>query len=236
MLRTLLHSAILGLALLLVASNAALADSAHLTVIPPATAEAQTGRDYGEWSAVWWKTMLALSNSQSPIMDFVGVECHRGERPSVFLLAGAGTTDSVSRRCTVPTDKPIFMPIINVECSNVEVGTVYFGATAADRAKCAAQIVDTASNLVVTLDGVAVPNPGRFRAASPPFSFTMPAAQNFLGVPGVTSGRSASDGYWILLRPPSPGKHVIHVEGAFLSTAASFSQNVTYLLQAVEDD
>jgi hypothetical protein len=232
MLRTLLSSTTLGLVLSLAASSAALADTSHLTVIPPAAAAAQTGRDYSEWSAVWWKTMLALPNSQSPVMDLTGTQCRRGELPSVFLLAGAGTTDPVVRHCTVPAGKPIFMPIINTECSNVE-GPPFFGATAENRAKCAAQIVDTTSidSLVVTLDGVGVPNVGRFRAASPPFAFTMPAVHNFLGLPGVTSGDSASDGYWILLSPPSPGGHVIHVEGAFLSTTTPFSQNITYLLQ-----
>ncbi len=40
-----------------------------------------------------------------------------------------------------------------------------------------------------------------------------------------------SDGYWLMLKPLSPGNHVILWEGAFVSgPGAGFSQNVTYNL------
>jgi hypothetical protein len=43
----------------------------------------------------------------------------------------------------------------------------------------------------------------------------MPATDNILGLPGVTSGSSVSDGYFVMLKPLSPGSHVIHFKGYF---------------------
>src|SRR5438105_4577317 len=66
-------SALVALSLLvsaLAALSSALvsADPSPLVIIQPANAASQTGRTYGEWSAVWWQTMLALSNDQSPVL------------------------------------------------------------------------------------------------------------------------------------------------------------------------
>jgi hypothetical protein len=217
-------------ALIMASPSPALASG--LTVISPAASSAQTGKTYGELSAAWWQTMLPIPVESNPTFDSTGVNCQSGETPKIFFLAGEGSGNPVTRTCKVPSTKPLFFPIINVECSNVE-NPPFFGATDADRKACAQGFADEIglSTLRLTLDGVAIGNLARFRAASPPFSFTMPRNDNILFVQGKTSGRSVSDGYWALLEPPAPGNHVIHFEGAFVSgPGAGFSQNVTYQL------
>ncbi|HJY84931.1 MAG TPA: hypothetical protein VKK81_28095, partial [Candidatus Binatia bacterium] len=63
------------------------------------------------------------------------------------------------------------------------------------------------------------------------FHFRTPAHNNILFLDGVTSGRSVSDGYWLLLEPLSPGSHMLHFEGALVSGPfAGFLQDVTYNL------
>ena len=82
----------------------------------------------------------------------------------------------------------------------------------------------------MVIDGKEVQDLGDFRAQSPFFDFILPP-DNFLGLAGVTSGSAVSDGYWLMLKPLSPGNHVIRFEGAFVSgPGAGFSQNVTYNL------
>jgi len=75
----------------------------------------------------------------------------------------------------------------------------FFGANDADRRACAAAIIDGVgiSTLTATIDGTTLGGQdlSAFRFASPPFNFLMPAQNNFLVMPFVTSGRSASDGY-----------------------------------------
>jgi hypothetical protein len=66
-----------------------------------------------------------------------------------------------------------------------------------------------------------------FRTQSPFFSFTTPP-NNILGSSGGP-GMSVSDGYWLMLRRLSPGKHTIKFGGGFVSgVGAGFSENVTY--------
>jgi hypothetical protein len=217
--------------LALVMVSPALAGTGKPTVIPPPASSAQTGKTYGELAAAWQQTILPIATSLNPQNDSSGANCQRGNTSQIFFLAGSLTSTPVTRNCTVPATKPIFFPIINGECSNLEQPP-FFGATDAERATCAQTLIDGVSigSLKVTLDGRAVPNLGRFRAASPPFDFTVPA-DNILGVPGPASGRSSSDGFWVLLRPLHRGNHVIHFEAAVVSgPAAGFTQDVTYLL------
>jgi hypothetical protein len=214
-------------------SPAVLADESNLAVVPPSESFEQTGSTYGELSAAWWRTMLAIPQEKNPSLDTSGINCPGGDTPRIFFLAGQGTFTPVTRSCTVPADKPLFFPIINVECSNIEAKP-FFGATDGARSACARKVMDGTgiSTLKVTLDGIAVPNLSMFRAASPPFNFTIPPNDNilFLGN-GETSGRSASDGFWVLVRPPHSGQHVIHFEGAFArGVGAGLAQDVTYHL------
>lgn len=116
--------------------------------------------------------------------------------------------------------------------SNVEAPP-FFGRTDADRLECARQLVDGIApvSVVVTDDGKSVPALRNFRVASPPFNFTTPAHDNVLGLDGVTSGRSGTDGYWAMLTPLRPGKHTVHFEAAISAGPfAGLTQNVTYNL------
>jgi hypothetical protein len=207
---------------------------APLSIIQPADAVAQSSKSYGEWSAVWWQTMLALSNDDNPILDTTGGDCVNGDAPQIFFLAGAARAKPVIRHCTVPAGKPLFFPILNTECSTVE-SPPFFGRNDAQLTKCAKILVDgvNINSLKGTLDGVSVPNLAGYRVASPVYTFTMRATNNFLGLDGVTGGRSAADGYYLLLARPAPGDHTIHFEGAFDSgPGAGFSLSVTYHLTA----
>jgi hypothetical protein len=221
------------LALLIAAPLVAAAAS---PVLPPADAPTRTGKTYAEWSAAWWQYVFAVPASSNPNFDLTGIHCNVNQTANVFFLNGAPTTAAVTRTCTVPSTQPLFFPLINAECSNVE-SPPFFGANDAERAACAASFIDGVgiSTLTATIDATTLR--GRdlsgFRFSSPPFDFQMPAQNNFLGLPGVTSGRSASDGFWLMLEPLAPGSHTLHFEAAFVhGPGRGFSQNITYQLTA----
>jgi hypothetical protein len=212
-----------------------------LGLMVPATSLAQVvvppdvvvfGKTYEEWSAVWWQWNFPIPVPSNPTFDTTGQHCGVRQSRPVFFLAGIATGEPVTRECTVPSDTPLFLPLINAECSNVEQPP-FFGRTDAERLACAQEVIDGVSidSLKASIDGVAVGGLEDFRVQSPPFDFRMPAQNNILDLPGVTSGRSASDGYWLMLEPLSPGPHVIHFEAVVVSgPGAGFSQNVTYNL------
>ncbi len=190
------------------------------------------GKTYGEWSAEWWEWNFSIPVPSNPSFDTTGGNCRIHQSRPVFFLAGTATGEPVTRGCTVPSEKPLFFPLINVECSNVE-SPPFFGSTDEERLGCAQAFINDVgrSTLNATIDGVKVKHLKRFRVESPPFDFRMPAQNNILFLPNVTSGRSASDGYWLMLKPLSPGTHVLHFEAALVSGPfAGFSQNVTYHL------
>lgn len=222
---------VLGLAIVPV--SRAMAENPNPGVFPPD--ENVSGMTYGDWSAAWWQYLLTIPTNTNP--STTGLNCGIGQSTGpVFFLTGAPTSAQVTRECTVSTKKALFFPIINIECSTVE-SAPFHGNNGQELRTCAAGFADGigVDTLKVTVDGIKLQRPGLYRAQSPLFDFIMPAADNFLGVPGVTSGSSVSDGYWVMLKPLSPGQHVLHFKGEITSgPGEGFSQDVTYHLTITE--
>jgi hypothetical protein len=139
----------------------------------------------------------------------------------------------VRNNCVVPSGKFLFLPILNLECSNIEGN----GATAMDLRSCAAPISESAVNLELDIDGSTVPSPQRFRALSPSFHFDLPDG-NLLGAPAGSCFpdgalcqpyQSISDGYYVMLAPLANGRHTIHFHGTF--PTFPFTLDVTYHLK-----
>ena len=194
---------------------------------------AYTGRLNSEWAEGWYLWWDLIPVSINPSFDSTGAHCNLNQTRPVFFLAGDGTFSGapVTRTCTVPS-VPLFLPMLTAECSNVEAPPS-FGGTDAARLQCARSLIDGIApiTVVVTIDGQAVPALRDYRVASPPFRFTTPAHDNVLGLEGVTSGKSATDGYWIMLSALRPGTHTVHFEAALSAGPfAGLTQNVTYHL------
>jgi hypothetical protein len=75
-----------------------------------------------------------------------------------------------------------------------------------------------------------LPDVQKYRAKSPAFELVLPADNVFGLQQGKT--RSVSDGFWIILKPLSAGKHEIHFSGSavdFSSTSSlNFATEATY--------
>jgi hypothetical protein len=185
------------------------------TVVQPGQTFAGAG--YGEWSARWWQWAFALSGTNA-FTDPSGAACGVGQSGRVWFLGGQFGQET-SPTCTVPPGVGALVPVVNGECSSLEGN----GATDQELADCAAgqmNAVDT-TTLTARVDGQAVDATG-FRFATPAFGITA-VADNPFGVPPGT-GRSVADGYYLLLRPLSVGRHTIDVHadlpsfGAFITT------------------
>jgi hypothetical protein len=118
-------------------------------------------------------------------------------------------------------------PTYNGECSTIEYPQF---KTESDLRNCAKSQADKATNVDASVDGVKIPNLKSYRAQSSLFDLTLPNNNVF----GLTSGntKSVADGYWIILKPLSQGKHEIHFSGSsvdFTSTGVqNFATDVTY--------
>lgn len=230
-------SLVFAMVLLLGVTTGARAD-----LIPPA--QNLFGMTLGDWSAAWWQWVLAIPAANNPAADASGAKCgvDQGSGP-VFFLTGNFTSAATLDRteCQVPAGRTLVFPIINTECSTLEAAPFY-GANEKELRACAAASMDgiNPATLVLTVDGVAVPNLYQLRAQSPVFTFHLPANNIIalktgkkVGISG-NSGMSVSDGIWAMLQPLPPGPHTIHFAGAIQSGPTPYSVDVTYHLTVLQ--
>ena len=160
------------------------------------------GLSYGDWSVKWRQWAFSIPTDKSPIFDKSGIYCDTNQdNPNVWFLTGSGG-GKAERACTIPADKSIFFPIINVECSYAETPTF---STETELRDCARADQDTVSSLRLTIDGLEIENVTKFRTDSPLFNFTTPESGLF-GWNSTTS-QGVSDGYCVMLKPLPPGAH-----------------------------
>lgn len=194
-----------------------------------APTDSALGMSLGDWGAAWWQWVLSIPADRTPLKDETGSLCAEGQGAGpVFFLAGSWVGE-VQRTCEVSAGQALFFPLINTECSTVEPDP-WYGENEAELRQCAGRNADNydPDSLVVTVDGVELGGLDQYRAQSAVYTFTMPAPNNnILGEPH-TEGLSVTDGYWMMLKPLSPGEHTVHFEGA--PVGAAWSQNVTYTI------
>ena len=197
-------------------------------VVPPSVNE--FGNPYGEWTARWWQWLLSIPATTNPNLASGSVDCTLGQTGQVWFLAGlfAGVPPlpPVTRSCTIPGGKDLLLSPRNA----------LFGEGVGDCTgpsdcnptllrELAAENVDNPT-LEVRVDHVAVKNLDQYRVASPVFTVFFPQNAVFGLEPG-THGPVVSDGYFVLLKPLSPGPHTIHLKGV---ANDGFTVEVTYYL------
>ena len=117
-----------------------------------------SGRDLGDLTADWWNWAL---QKPSPLEGSYngGPKCDGNYVKGVFFLAGAalGAPPKVERTCTVPANKPIFFPVVNVICSKAFTGHQPKPDPKPYDKKCAEpttdDVIDPPSKFFATLDG-----------------------------------------------------------------------------------
>ena len=188
------------------------------------------GKGYEELAADWLVWVSAIPASSNPLFDDNGSYAAVGQGGKVWYLVGNTTGDQTERAITVPTGVAVFFPIVNQFWINTpEYGDPPWSDQAeADVRALLAEIVNTAENLVLEIDGKVYPNVYTLRASSPVAMCTLPPVDNIFGVILAPVPREClSDGYWALLPPLSVGEPTVRFAGGF-SYGDGFSLDVTY--------
>jgi hypothetical protein len=210
---------IAGLALVasLFAADAAPPDSAAdaLTTGPV------DGVGVGEWTARWWR--WALNQPVPPYLDPDGRLCELGQDGPVWFLAGTNGRFRPKRECHIPDGKYLLVPVINM---------VYWQRDATEpRLSCDALQASAAVNndhlrsAVALLDDKPVGDVRLFRVRSEgcfPMDPDDPA-----------SLLAAADGYWLMIRPLSRGRHTLVVGANYGDSEEDYAgmhQNFEYVL------
>jgi hypothetical protein len=189
------------------------------------------GLTYSEWTAKWWEWAFLMPEADNPSIDDTGKNCAINQTGPVWFLAGT-FGGAVTRECTIPSDKGILVPLVNVACDSATEPSL---DTEAELRSCAKADQDTVIAKEITVDGVNIGNLDSYRFQSPLFNLTLPE-NNIAGVAPQTA-KAVSDGYWILIEPLSLGSHEIHFKAALGDPTAigttNFALDVRYLLTVV---
>jgi hypothetical protein len=175
--------------------------------------EAVADRTQEMWSARWWMWASSFGDAPSPVRDLTGELCAAGQEGEVFFLAGTFERRPIHRTCKVPAGKYVFFPLVNYV-------VMPDGMAPCDSlSNTARAMTDGPLSLFAELDGLALPDLAKQRLAT--FKcFNINASS------GGAKLMSASNGYWLMLKPLSPGKHTLHFGGVL----PSLRQDLTYTL------
>ena len=190
------------------------------------------GQTYGQWSAAWWQWAASIPQGRSPLFDDTGDHCDQAQQGPVWFLAGSfaavpvssGFAATATRRCEVPGGRSLFFPILNAEADNL-CPVANPPATVHGLRQQVAALLAPKTTVTADLDGVPIRNVDDYRAASPAFTITYPAHNICPTTPG--SSVAVADGYYLMLKPLSPGAHTLH----FVGTIPGFSLDITYHLR-----
>jgi len=182
-------------------------------LLPPS--EKVAGRAQVDWSKSWWQWAGSFARYESPVADKAGSRCHLKQSGPVWFLAGTYGTQRTIRSCTVPVGKYLFFPLVNYV-----VYPQYVGSLTCEQATAKARtMTDGASSLLLELDGKLITNLEAHRQATV-------ACFDLGELAGGGVAPSAANGYYIMLRPLSPGTHTLNFGGIL----PNMSQAVTYTL------
>jgi len=212
---TIRHRSALAFLLLAAASGAASAPPRTDPDVPPQ--ESVEGVAQSEWVRAWAQWVGSFDKGASPVTDPSGALCDRGQRGPVWFLAGTPGNRRTLRHCRIPRNKYLFVPVV-AQISVPDRGADF---TCARVTQSAAAFTDDPTALVLELDGVIVDGIAAHRQATTT-CFDMGAQSESK----VAVYPSAANGYFVMLKPLSPGRHVLGFGGAL----PALLQAVTYTL------
>jgi hypothetical protein len=194
---------------------AAAPSAAQVSIEVPPT-ESVVGVSQADWSKSWWQWAGSFNSDESPIADQTGENCHRKQQGAVWFLAGTYGTRRTIRTCRVPRGKYLFFPLINYVVMPRDDGL-----SCASAVSTAKSITDYPTLLVLELNGHRLDGLVKYRQATKE-CFDMGALAN----PRYSIFPSAANGYYVMLRPLTPGRHILNFGGVL----PNMLQAVTYTL------
>lgn len=184
------------------------------------------GQGYPELAQSWWRWLHRAPEDELPTRDPTGALCHLGQAGSVWFLAGIEGSGPVSRRCSVPAGRHVFLPVrVRLEHSmpgrRRDCDEVREAATTG---------IDAPAMLRVELDG---------QPLTPVRSSSVECFDAFAesGHDDPDAGLHApafTDGFWVLLPPLPAGRHHLLVETRQVAKGGlpgRFGQQFSYELE-----
>jgi len=194
--------------------------------------ETIAGKPMHSYANEWWKWALSMQQASSPVLDETGKHCAVNQSGPVWFLTGGVGSAQLHRQCTIPANKHLFFPVINV---------VTFTSPEEERS-CAAAIHEVAVastgfvHMSAFVNGRPIQYVERFRLGSKECFNLYERVPAEFDAPSVAP--SATDGYWIMLRPLPAGKNTIQFMGHHADSQGPYSgmlQSIYYELDVLPE-
>jgi len=185
------------------------------------------GIGYPEWAVRFQQWTVLEPAFHNPLLDPTGRKCGKGQSgPVWFLTSALGFSGNVVRdECTVPSNKALLLPIGTSACVPTEKGD-----TAKKMAQCVRDITAGITGLEASIDGVPI-DVAAFGVETPVFTLTL-GQRNVYGLPPGAYRPTVAGGYYVILRPLSPGPHTVHFTATYAGSSPA-TIDVTYHLTVV---
>ena len=180
----------------------------------------------------WWQWAYSMPASESPIRDRTGAKCSVNQSGDVWFLAGGFGSSRITRHFDVPEGRHLFFPIINL-VSVPAPAQLATGSVTCERALAAVTANnDHAEYVEVVVNGKRIADPEALRVEP---------RECFDAAGGVDGGGdrpkvypSATDGYWVMLKPLPPGEHKISFRAKYNDPRRAFGtmiQDIQYFIR-----
>lgn len=196
------------------------------------------GNSFNQWIAKWWQWYISVPKTESPnFPDYPNhiakVDCAIRQDPSspvFFLFVPLVDEPTPERKCDVPKDKAILLPIISAEADNgdpeqtdkSEQGMIQSAKSGNDYAAISVKLDGTQLNFN---------EDPKFRTVSSFFNMTLPEHNIWEEKEKPGTYKGVTEGYFLFLKPLSVGNHTLYFEAATNPPNPNvYAQAVTYHL------
>jgi hypothetical protein len=179
----------------------------------------------------YWQWIISIPVDVSPVNDKTGEKCGYNQLNStfpVFYLSDGGG-GKFERTCKVPLGKGLLIPLMTVEVSDKEVPNV----SIEELHKIAKKDQDSVTSLYLKINNkeYLFEDLKKYRTHTTDLEVYFPKNAIF----GASEGKSkvVADGYYIITKPVTKGKHTIEFKASLICPGAdclapNFAQDVKY--------
>ena len=180
------------------------------------------GRPMSRWAELMWSYIYGTPIDRNPFFETTGKFCAvNQDGPVWFLPAVPGSTlgTNISRSCTIPADRAIMLQMSSAlndyPCPDPNFHPAPGQSLYDFLISAISPLFDNVTGFTVTLDGVNIQDPLSYRFFSPDvFSFN--ADLSLVAFDSCVTQRhmlGVVDGFYLLFKPMTPGKHTIVLIG-----------------------
>ncbi len=173
------------------------------------------GASMTQWDERWWQWEVSSPTARNPSLDPTGANCASGQSGPVWYLGVVFGTATVTRSCTVPSDRAILVNLSGVlndyPCPDPNFQPAAGQSLQDFLTQGARDVVGIVNSLTLTVDGVSIPDLFGRLDVTPLFDFTADPSLATSIDPCITgsSQQAVAASFLAMLKPLPVGTHTI---------------------------